>query len=180
MSDATVSILCGPSLKQRIRSAVVPQWRAFCERLKWIGHKPGNLEVFAREELRRAGWFDNDAMYGDMMPNSVLSMVRQFADEGHSGMSASIAVSLFREVAMFKPLTPLTGDDDEWNEVGDGVFQNKRCSHVFKKNDQAYDIEGRIFREPDGVCYTSRDSRVDINFPYTPTREYVDVPKDAE
>ncbi len=158
------------------KGEAVRHWRNFCDWLKWLGHKPGRIETYAREELRRAGWFDEDAMYGDMMPNAVLAMARQFADEGHSGMSASIAVALFKDVAMFKPLTPLTGDDDEWSECGEGVFQNKRCSHVFRENGQAYDIEGRIFREPDGCCYTSRDSRVDVEFPYTPTREYVDVP----
>lgn len=160
-----------------VHGAGVTRWRAFCDWLKWLGHKPGGIEAYAREELRRAGWFDEDAMYGDMMPNAVLAMARQFADEGHSGMSASIAVSLFKDVAMFKPLTPLTGDDDEWNECGEGVFQNKRCSHVFRENGQAYDIQGRIFREPDGVCFTGRDSRVDVEFPYMPTSEYVDVEK---
>ncbi len=32
-----------------------------------------------------------------------------------------------------------------------------------------------IFREPDGACYTSFESRVPIEFPYTPERTYVDV-----
>lgn len=29
--------------------------------------------------------------------------------------------------------------------------------------------------EPDGGCYTSRDSLVPVTFPYTPKSEYVDV-----
>lgn len=36
-----------------------------------------------------------------------------------------------------------------------------------------YDTEGRVFCDPDGICYTNRDSRVDITFPYTPKTEYV-------
>jgi hypothetical protein len=56
------------------------------------------------------------------------------------------------------------------------MWQNNRCCHVFKDNaGNAYDIDGKIFREPDGACYTSRDSRVPVTFPYTPVREYVDV-----
>jgi len=163
-----------------IRDGMVHNMRNACERLKWIGYKPGNSEIYAREELQRAGWFDDDAMYGDMMPNAVLSMIRQFSDEGHSGMSAGIAVNLFKDLAMFEPLTPLTGGDDEWIECGEGIFQNKRCSHVFKENDQAYDIDGRVFREPDGMCFTNRDSRVNIAFPYIPKREYVDVPESKQ
>ena len=55
-------------------------------------------------------------------------------------------------------------------------WQNNRASHVFKCSDgQAYDIEGKIFRDKAGHCYTNRDSRVDVTFPYTPKREYVDV-----
>lgn len=137
-----------------------------------------NLEDFAKDELTRAGMFDKDSDYGGMLGDAVMKMVKVFADEGHSGFSANMAVTLFERVARFEPLTPLTGEDDEWNEVGEGVFQNRRCSHVFKENGRAYDLDGRIFRRPDGSCYCSRDSRVDVTFPYTPKREYVDAPED--
>lgn len=160
-------------------------WRQGCDRLKWLGHKPNNLEIHAERELRLAGWFDTDGFYSDMLGHAVLRMVREFADEGHSGMSAGLAVSLFKEVASYKPLTPLTGEDHEWGPpsefVSSGARQNKRCSHVFKDADgRAYDIGGRVFREPSGTCYTSQDSRVYVEFPYTPKTEYVDVPVSDE
>jgi hypothetical protein len=136
-----------------------------------------NLESHAEHELRLAGFFDKDSMYGGMLGEAVLKMVKLFADEGHSGYSANAAIGLFERVAKFEPLTPLTGEDDEWVEVSEGQWQNKRCGHVFKDADgRAYDIDGKIFREPDGSCFTSRDSRVYVTFPYTPKREYVDVP----
>lgn len=134
------------------------------------------IREFAKAELEKAGFFDTESMYGGMLGEAVMKMVDVFADEGHSGMSASIAIQAFERVARYEPLTPLTGEDDEWHEVGDGCFQNKRCSHVFKENGNAYDSEGRIFREPSGACFTSRDSRVPVTFPYTPKREYVDRP----
>ena len=60
------------------------------------------------------------------------------------------------------------------------AIQNHRCSHVFKGPDgRAYDINGRIFCESNGCCYTSRDCRVYIEFPYTPKCEYVDVPSET-
>ena len=135
-----------------------------------------DAEKYAEAELRRAGWFDGSGLYGDMMGHAVMKMVRLFSEEGHSGMSASIAIGLFSKLAKWEPLTPLTGDDDEWVEIGGGAYQNKRCSRVFKGADgRAYDIEGKVFREPDGCCYTSRDSRVYVNFPYTPQTEFIDV-----
>jgi hypothetical protein len=46
-------------------------------------------------------------------------------------------------------------------------------------NGNCYDSEGIIFREPNGVCYTSIDSRVPVVFPYTPKSKYVDVQFDC-
>ncbi len=139
--------------------------------------RPGNLVSHAERELRLAGLFDDDSDYGGMLGNAVLDMVKLFAKEGHSGFSASMAVSLFSKVARFQPLTPLTGEDDEWNDVGEGTYQNRRCSHVFKDSDRgAYDSNGKVFCEPNGSTYTSGDSLVSVAFPYVPTTEYVDVP----
>ena len=136
-----------------------------------------NLVAYAKSELERAKLFGEGDFYGGMMGDAVMKLIQVFADEVHSGMSAGMAISIFEKLARFEPLTPLTGEDDEWVEVGTGVFQNRRCSHVFKENGEAYDSEGRIFREPNGTCYTSRHSRVPVTFPYTPKREYVDVEK---
>jgi len=76
---------------------------------------------------------------------------------------------------MFKPWSPLTGEDNEWNEIGDGLEQNRRCSHVFRQDGEAYDINGKVFTDADGGSYTSIDSRVPVTFPYTPETEYVTV-----
>ena len=146
--------------------------------LKWIT-KDNNLVRHAETELRLAGLFDKNSDYAGMLGPAVLQMVRQFSDEGHSGYSAGLAVSIFQKVARFEPLTPLTGEPSEWVEYMDGHFQNKRCSHVFKEgtDGQAYDSSGKVFRDPDGGCYTNRESRVPITFPYTPAVEYVDRPE---
>lgn len=133
------------------------------------------LVKFAENELRIAGLLDKDSDYEGMLGQSVLELTKEFASQGHSGFSAAQTLKIFARVASFEPLSPLRGDDDEWQEVGTGVFQNVRCSHIFKENGQAYDIEGRIFREPSGVCYTNSESRVPVTFPYVPNREYVDV-----
>ena len=139
-----------------------------------------NLVEHAKRELETAGLLSKDSDYGGLLGESVLEIVEVFAKQGHSGMSASVTVSLLEKLLRFKPLSPLTGDDSEWNEVGDGEYQNNRCSHVFKNAEGAYDIEGRIFREQSGSCYTGYESRVPVEFPYVPKRESVDVPDKSE
>jgi hypothetical protein len=137
-----------------------------------------SLIEFAKSELQRVGAFDESGDYGGMLGDAVMKMIEQFSEEGHSGFSASMAISMFERLARFEPLSPLTGKPDEWNEVAEGQWQNRRCSHVFKDADgRAYDMDGRIFREPDGSCFTNSNSRVYIDFPYTPKREYIDVPR---
>ena len=137
-----------------------------------------NLIDHARAELAAIGIQPQPGkpIIQKMVSEDVLELLEVFSKQGHSGSSAPYIAGLFHKLAMFEPLGPLTGADSEWVEVGEGVFQNARCSHVFKENGQAYDSEGRIFREPDGSCFTNRDSRVPVTFPYTPKREYVDRP----
>lgn len=143
-----------------------------------------NLVDYANSELKLAGFFDEDSDYGGMLGESVVKMIEQFAEQGHSGASAGMAIRLFERLAQFEPLTPLTGEDSEWKEhnYGEGpIWQNNRCSRVFKESDgRAYDINGTIFREPNGMCYGNRDSRVYIEFPYTPKTEYVDEKEHAD
>ncbi|UTA78994.1 hypothetical protein J4377_13635 [Halomonas sp. XH26] len=127
---------------------------------------------------------DTDEPMQNMMRAHLVRMGQLFAIEGHSGFSAGYAVSALEKLLRFEPLGPLTGEPDEWVELdygGEMKAQNKRCSHVFMRADgTAYDIEARIFREPNGACFTGKGSSVDITFPYTPTREYVDVPADRD
>ncbi len=117
---------------------------------------------------------------------AVLELLEVFSAQGHSGFSAGTVAHYFSELAMFSPLSPLTGEDSEWNDIsefedGRSVWQNRRCSHVFKDETGAYDSNGRVFREPNGVTYTSNDSRVPVTFPYWPSPTFVDVPgKDSD
>lgn len=163
-----------------------------------------NLHSHALMEFKAAKWLDDEGKYSDEMQEAickhVLKLLDVFADEGHSGSSAPYAVNVFQKLAMFEPLVPLTGEDWEWTEVGKGVFQNKRCSRVFKQADrfdgQAYDIDGIVFYEwherdldPDEPGYpgktrfkshyTSSESRVPVTFPYTPIKNYVERPSEA-
>ena len=142
--------------------------------------QPDNLMAHAEAELPPANGDEMQAA----MNRDLRELVLVFASQRHSGFSAGYAVAALEKLLRFKPLRPLTGEPNEWNEVMDGVYQNRRCSRVFKEagrfDGQAYDIEGRIFREPNGLCYTNSDSHVPITFPYTPTTEFVDRAQEVD
>lgn len=150
--------------------------------------EPCSLELHAMREFKAVGYIPLDQPQEDgpnkWIQQNVIELIRTFSKQGHSGMSAPYCINVFEKLAKFEPLAPLTGEDWEWHEVGDGVFQNIRCSNVFKDSDlfdgQAYDINGKVFREPSGACYTGAGSCVPITFPYTPTTEYVDVTPDHQ
>ena len=110
------------------------------------------------------------------MYQNLRDLLSEFGSQGHSGSSAPYVLNLFKKLASFEPIGPLTGEPEEWVEVGDGTFQNRRCSHVFREGDgDAYDIDGKVFVEPNGASFTSSDSRVPVTFPYVPKTVYVQV-----
>ena len=151
-----------------------------------------NTQTHALTEFKAAGWLDDDGNYIDEMQESIckhiLELIKVFSDEGHSGSTAPYTIDLFKKLAMFEPIVPLTGEDWEWTEIAremsgsnnGTVYQNKRCSRVFKDDDGAYDIDGKVFynwyTNENGKrfksYYTSRDSRVPVTFPYMPTTVY--------
>lgn len=126
------------------------------------------LVDYAKEELRRIGMIDSGEPYNDAVSKAILDLIELFASQGHSGFTAPYTVNAFKRLAMFKPLTPLTGEDNEWNELKSGEYQNKRYCAVFKEKDgKAYNSEGKIFTDDGEVWYSSKDSFVEITFPYT-------------
>ena len=125
-----------------------------------------NLVEYAKDELKRIGMIDSGEPYNDMGTKAILDLIELFSSQNHSGFSAPYVINVFSRLAKFKPLSPLTGEDDEWNEVGD-IFQNKRYSAVFKDKDgNAYNVEGKVFTDDGEVWYTCKDSRVNVTFPY--------------
>lgn len=140
-----------------------------------------NLTEFAKQELDLIGMNDGDPMNAAMR-NHILHMVKEFGDEGHSGFSASYAVDLLSRLLRYKPLSPLTGNDDEWMDVSDcggrkdgPLWQNTRHHSIFKDNEGAYDIDGKVFWEwwkhDDGTVskmyYSNFNSCIPVTFPYT-------------
>lgn len=126
------------------------------------------LVDYAKRELALIGSTDDEMQ--QHMNTNVLQLIEVFANQGHSGFSASYLIGTLERLMRFKPLNPLTGTDDEWNQVSDDTEQNKRCSSVFrnKLNNTAYDIEAEVYSEDGGETWSMGNQRKNIIFPYTP------------
>lgn len=134
-----------------------------------------NMHEYAESEMAIA-WPESDSLQ-DVIKSNVLSMIDVFAEQGHSGASAAYTLNILDRLIRFKPISPLTGDEDEWGEPDSGsrdyCQQNKRCSSVFRinfDNKTAYDIDGRVFSDDGGKTFWSTyESRIPVSFPYTPS-----------
>ena len=120
-----------------------------------------SLITHAKKELELAGLFDKDSGYNGMLGTSVMELIELFSKQGHSGHSASMVVDIFKKLASYKPLQPLTGEDSEWVNVEgpDGnTYQNNRNSAVFKdsKDGNAYFIDAYVKRTPNGHRWCGR------------------------
>lgn len=106
----------------------------------------GNLREHAIREMELAG-VDED-IYGDMVSKAVLGLIDTFSNQGHSGMSGSLVLSIFNRVVEYKNLSPLTSDPDEWLQHEPGTWQNKRNSEAFSFDQgQTYYLLSEAFWE---------------------------------
>lgn len=81
--------------------------------------------------------------------NTILDVIRAFANGEHSGFTASIAIQYIDRLLKYQPLTELSLSDDEWSEYEPGKFQNKRCCSVFKDSER-FDGEPFCIDGPEG------------------------------
>ena len=96
----------------------------------------------AKRELEMAGLMDKDADYGGMLGSSALDIIRLMASQGHSGHSAAMLTDIVGRLMRYDILTPLTFGPDDWNEVGESMWQHRRKHSVFTNNmSEWYDID---------------------------------------
>jgi hypothetical protein len=115
----------------------------------------------ARSELKRINFGEEDTA-------AMIRVMELFFKTWDSGGAVHAVFPVLQRLIACKPLTPLTGEDDEWIEVGDGVFQNKRLPSVFK--DPRFH-GGKLATDID-----ASDPRAPITFPYWPERAEVASP----
>ena len=149
-------------------------------------------KIHAIQEFQAAGWMDEKRKCANILQEQlckdVLELLELFEEQGHSSSSSTATISVFETLARFIPLTPLTGQDEEWRDLDKTTFQNKRCPHVYKQankfDGQAYWRNGRMFWEWDKsgkekVFYLTAESDVPIEFPFSvpSSPEYVFAPR---
>ena len=151
---------------------------------------------WAKSELDRliVGCEEKEGKDGLTMQNlitkDILDIIKIFCSQGHSGTSASYLIGKVTRLMDWKPITPLTGDDDEWGQVqswdkGDNSQQNIRCSAVFRRNfdnSTAYYLYGRVYSDNGGHTWFTGNhkdgvvkSSIPVTFPfYVPDKsEYI-------
>ncbi len=90
-----------------------------------------NLVEHARRELALIG---EEQEFVD----GYLNVIQAFANMGHSGGSASVAIPVINQLLQFNNLSPLTNDPDEWMQVAGandhGVWQSCRNPEAFSND----------------------------------------------
>lgn len=137
------------------------------------------MNDYAKTELERLEKTCKDDSELEMQKwctKCVLELLDVFGKQGHSNFSANYIVNLFDSLADFKPLTPLTGEDDEWHSsfCDSDILQNKRCGSVFKDPDgRVYDTDYWYMKDKNGLCFSNKDTSQNIIFPYMPRKAKV-------
>ncbi len=129
---------------------------------------------FVNGELER--FTDEDDKMLETLKKEIPQLCKVFEYfTGGSKYKAKVMIRLFATLAEWLPLTPLTGEDDEWQlvdgysgEPNEMKYYNKRCPRVIKYgNGRAMDSEGVIFSYDGKTWFRDENSFVDISFPYT-------------
>lgn len=164
--------------------------------------KDSYLLKHALIEFQFSGWLDKDYNFiyeDDNEPEdevgfnpqeticlNVLEILDTISNQHHSGFSFSYLKNILIKLLNDETLTEMTGNDDEWikaEDLGDNIFQNKRCPSIFKeiKKDGTIDVkmnDGKVFINPNDTSFINNDSYVPITFPcYKPKVKYFKVDK---
>lgn len=141
---------------------------------------------------------ENRPIIEEFIPE-ILALCEKFGNSGQSGGSAPYVASVLSQaiekLLLQETIAPLTGEDSEWGEYSNGLYQNNRCYSVFKaaKDGRAYYSEAIVKQTQNGSRWSgpfwmskedyltgNKDlivrSRAYIkSFPFEPKTFYIDV-----
>lgn len=163
-----------------------------------------NTQSFAARELEILSKSctnpDNRPLVEEFTPE-ILALCEKFGNSGQSGGSAPYTagaiVAALKKLLMQEPICPITGIEEEWNDVseyggwGDDspLKQNKRCSALFQEGDEVgHYINAIVWQGEEewdtftGGAYADascseiiRNSQNVKQYPFEPKTFYVDV-----
>lgn len=109
-----------------------------------VKHANREFDIIGYPTLTRAeqrGAIDNidgkEVKWEKMIRKAVMELMDTFSSQGHSGTSAAQVISLFNQLAQFKPLAPLTNNPAEWLHIEEdragqpNLWQNRRQGEAF-------------------------------------------------
>ena len=152
--------------------------------------------MFAKQELDLLAATVPDAIVTPFA-KEILALCEAFGKSGQSGGSAPYTASAIsqavKSLMLHEPICDITGHESEWGDVSDAsigetLWQNLRCSGIFKRIDgKASYIYAIVWRgEEDWDTFTGRvyiddkdfeliGSSQYVRFPFKPKTFYVDV-----
>ena len=161
-----------------------------------------HTQSFAKQELDILAATAPDAIVTPFA-NEILALCEAFGKSGQSGGSAPYTATAIskavKKLLLQEPICPVTGIDDEWvdvAELNEGVtlYQNKRCSGLFKEsNGRCWYVDAIIKKTQNGTTwsgnfwlskedYLTGDKSKIIgsaqyvkSFPFEPKTFYIDV-----
>jgi len=96
------------------------------------------IKYALKEELKNVGKNELDKTLNEYVKSvykSAKQLATLFDKQQHSGMSAQLTIKLFKKMANWENLSPLTLEDDEFGTMA-GHDQNQRNSAVFRNKDK--------------------------------------------
>lgn len=160
----------------------------------------GATTDFAKKEIDliiKSARAKNDTSLIEPFVPEMMSLIKKFGDSGQSGGSAPFTagaiVGTLKKLLLQEPATPVTGEDDEWNDVSDisnqpenTLYQNKRCYALFKDNDGPYYVDAIVWKNQDGITWSGNalitpdgerisSSQFVKEFPFEPKTFVVDI-----
>ena len=115
-----------------------------------------------------------------LINTKITELITLLVEQAKDGFNVSPSVKTLTNMLNRSYINPLTGEDDEWMEISDGVYQNLKCSRIFKDKNlfdgKPYYTEGKAFSIDGGKSFfQNMDSRVPVEFPLyeLPETEYI-------
>lgn len=106
--------------------------------IEWVRRE---IELACKNETEKCKanpyYQEGDEEYGILCYKAAGELMEVFEEQGHSGYSAGITAQIFKRLVDGKPLTPITDEDDQWDEIRSighehACYQHIRMGSLFK------------------------------------------------
>lgn len=138
------------------------------------------LKEYVETELELAGFgknLDENSKKGKIR-DFLSKTVDLFLSQEHTFESRDECIYLLRRLLMRLPISPLTGEEEEWiNHSTEGFLTNKRCRTILKhiNTGEVVHCQAVVFRKNNGAFFTTDNSFRKVKFPYYPVVAYVEL-----